>query len=200
MIRLHSQLAGRSREARGGNWTVRERREESRREEGVEERERRKGGGLTPSCKMEPVIICSFGAYQALPSLSNTIPMTFLPLSHPLPSLTSFPSLPLFHLPASLHLSKHSLPFWKTSYSLTLHVILCCSFYCHMLQLLTTLFLLNASSNLKKSCKSREKELTGPRPCACPASLMDSNVNIKWEKRLLVALYLNIKCWWALMR
>lgn len=116
MIRLHSQLAGRSREARGGNWTVRERREERR--SGGESGGRGcvcgggGGGGLTPSCKMEPVIICSFGAHQALPSLSNAAPLTFLPLSLTrsqwLPRLS--PTSLFLCRPSLLPITHHSIP------------------------------------------------------------------------------------------
>lgn len=93
-----------SRQEQGGERGKLNCQREKRREE---ERRRGRGGwgggGVTPSCKMEPVIICSFGAHQALPSLSNTAPLTFLPLFHP--PLSSI-SLPPFHLLAYLHSSQ----------------------------------------------------------------------------------------------
>lgn len=77
------------------------------REKRREEECRRKGwggeGALTQSCKMESVIISSFGVHQTLPSLSNTTPLTFLSLSLNLSHSSS-----CFHL-SYFHSSQHSL-------------------------------------------------------------------------------------------
>ena len=108
-------------------------------------------GGVTPSCKMEPVIICSFGAHQALPSLSNTTLLTSLPLFHPLPYLSSLHSLSISHLPHFTFLltfTHHSIP------SLFHTVSTGCTYDCPLpfsntltlwLLALPTLFFLNAS-------------------------------------------------------
>lgn len=98
-----------SRQEQGGERGKLNCQREKRREEEWSRGEGGMGGRVTPSCKMEPVIICSFGAHQALPSLSNTALLTFLPLSHPLPFLVSLPSL-ILHFTFLLTLTHHSIP------------------------------------------------------------------------------------------
>lgn len=102
---------------------------------------------MTPSCKMEPVIICSFGAHQALPSLSNTALLTSLPVFRPLPPLLSSCSHLLFHLPAYFCLSWHLL--------LVGTIVLT---FAILALLLATLFLLNASTGYLRKNYPEEKK------------------------------------------
>lgn len=120
-----------------GNWTVRERRGE-RRSAGEEGGAWGGGtrGAVTLSCKMEPVIICSFGAHQSLPSLAHTAPLTFLPLWHPFPFIC---------LPSVLLSLVTTFPFFKDC---IVHLRQC-SLSSYML--LLTLLLLSTSSNLRKA-------------------------------------------------
>lgn len=76
-----------SRQEHGGEWGKLNCQGEKRGEEECWRGGWRRGGAVTPSCKMEPVIICSFGAHQSLPSLAHTAPLTFLPLWHPFSSV-----------------------------------------------------------------------------------------------------------------
>ncbi len=98
-----------SRQEQGGERGKLNCQREKRREEEWRRGEGGMEGRVTPSCKMEPVIICSFGAHQALPSLSKAALLTFLPLFHPLPFLVSLPSL-IPHFTFLLTLTHHSIP------------------------------------------------------------------------------------------
>lgn len=97
---------------------------------------------------MEPVIICSFGAHQALPSLSNTAPLTSLPVLRPLPPLLFSRSRLLFRRPAYLRLSWH----------LRLIGVIVLTFAILTPRLLAALFLLNAPTGyLRKNYPEEEK-------------------------------------------
>lgn len=156
------------------------REEEWRREEGRMEVEWWGCGGVTPSCKMEPVIICSFGAHQALPSVSNAALLTSLPLFHPLLFLLSPPSL-IFHFtfllpPTTTPPLATAFPPYFRLLSLTVHAVWLCSLFNHAHSVAIRNIILIKCINWWfekkkkklprgfKSLESGEKELTRPRP------------------------------------
>lgn len=156
VIRLHSQLAGRSREARGGNWTVR--REKSREEEWKREEGEIEGRGdgegdpiLQNGARHNLFIWCPSGSTFSLQHCSADLP----------PCASPSPTSSLFTLSSSV--SPSCLPSLVVAFA---SYWCYCAHFCHPhTAAISSIILIKCTNWLfKEKLPRRGKELRRPRP------------------------------------